>query len=149
MQLEASRPVGHRMSLIRIAVLFIVSFTLGCGSTDINAFDESAVDSGATAVVRVAPNLVVDAVDGNSRWKGSSTSGRPLTIRLPSGTHTLTLRFRQDEATDQKVAYEFTTTESDPVDLEIYVQTGHVYSVDYRDSGNGWRPVFREVDLSG
>ncbi len=137
------------MSLMRIAVVFFASLTLGCGSTDINAFDESAIDPGSTAIVRIAPNLVVDTVDGNPVWKGSSTASRPLTIRLPPGTHTVTLRFRHDGATDQKVAYEFTTTESDPVDLEIYVQSGHVYSIDYRDSGNGWRAVFREVDLSG
>ena len=137
------------MSLMRIAVVFSVLITLGCGSTDINAFDDSSVDLGATTLVRIAPNLVVDAVDGNSKWKGSSTASRPLTIHLPPGTHTLTLRFRQDEATDQKIAYEFTTTESDPVDLEIYVQSNHVYSVEFRDSGNGWRPVFREDDLRG
>jgi hypothetical protein len=137
------------MSLVRIAVLPWIVLALGCGSTDINAFDESAVDPGATAVVRIAPNLVVDAVDGNPEWKGSSTASRPLTIRLPSGTHTLALRFRQDGATDQKIAVEFTTIESDPVDLEIHVRAGHVYSIGYRDSGNGWRPTFREVDLSG
>lgn len=137
------------MSLMRIAVVFFVLFTLGCGSTGINAFDESSVDAGATAMVRIASNLVVDAVDGNSKWRGISTASRPLTVRLPSGTHTLTLRFRLDEVADQKITYEFTTTESDPVDLEIYVQTGRDYSVDFRDSGNGWRPVFREVDFSG
>ena len=137
------------MSLLRCAVMVFVSLCLGCGSTDIDAFDESAVNPGTTAVIRIAPNLAVDAVDGNPEWKGSSTASRPLTIRLPSGTHTVTLRFRNDEATDQKIAIEFTTTESDPIDLEIYVQTGHVYSLDYRDSGSGWRPTFREVDLSG
>jgi len=44
------------------------------------------------------------------------------------------------------IAYEFTTTESDPVDLEIHVRAGHVYSIGYRDSGTGWRPTFREVE---
>jgi len=137
------------MSLMRSAVVFLAVSTLGCGSTNIDAFDESDVDPGATALVHVAPNLVIDAVDGNREWKGSSTTGRPLTIRLPSGTHTLTLRFRVDAGEDQKITFEFTTTESDPVDLEIYVQTGHEYRIEYRDSGSGWRPVFREVDLSG
>jgi hypothetical protein len=135
------------MSLVRFAVLFFVSFALGCGSTEINAFDESAVDPGATAVVRIAPNLIVDAVDGNPEWKGSSTASRPLTIRLPSGKHTVTLRFRIDGATDQKIAIEFTTIESDPVDREVHVRAGHVYSIDIRDSGSGWRPTFREVEL--
>ena len=134
---------------MRIAAVFFLIVTLGCGSSDINAFDDSDIHAGATATVRIAPNLVIDAVDGNREWKGTSTASRPLTIRLPSGTHKLTLRFKMDEAEDQKIAYEFTTTESDPVDLEIYVQNGHVYSVDYRETGSGWRPTFREVDLSG
>ena len=56
------------MSLTRIAVVILVSVTLGCGSTDITAFDESDVDPGATAVVRIAPNLAIEAVDGNRDW---------------------------------------------------------------------------------
>jgi len=92
------------MYFMRIAVVFSVFFTLGCGSTDINAFDESSVDPGATAVVRTAPNLVVDAVDENPDWKGTSTADRTLTIRLPSGTHTVTLHYKMDEATDQIIA---------------------------------------------
>jgi len=137
------------MSLVRFVVVFLIALTFGCGSADINAFDESAVEPGATAVVRVAPNLVVSAVDGNPEWKGSSTASRPLTIRLPSGSHTVTLRYRQDGAKDQKIVIEFTTTESDPVNFEIYVRADHVYSIGYRDSGNGWRPTFRENELSG
>jgi hypothetical protein len=124
-------------------------FALACSSTDINAFDESRIDPGATATILVAPNLVVDAVDGNPEWSGRSATTRPLIIRLPPGTHTVTLHFRSDGGTDQKIAYEFTTTESDPVDLEVFVRPGHEYSVGFRDSGGGWRPVFREVDPAG
>jgi hypothetical protein len=137
------------MSMVRFAVVFLLALTFGCGSTDINAYDESVVDPGATAVVRIAPNLVVEAVDGNPEWKGSSTANRPLTIRLPSGSHTVTLRFRQDGATDKKIVVDFTTIESDPVDLEVFVRSGHEYSVGFRDSSGGWRPVFREVDPAG
>lgn len=135
------------MSLVRVAMPFLVFLFLGCESTDINAYDESAVGPGETAIVRIAPNLTVDAVDGNPEWKGSSTVSRPLTIRLPPGQHTVTLRFKIDGATDQKIAVEFTTIESDPIDREIFVRAGHVYSIEIRDSGSGWRPTFREVEV--
>ncbi len=137
------------MFLMRRATLCLAVLALGCGSIDINAFDESVVGPGMTAAVQISPHLFVDAVDGNPEWSGRSTVDRPLTIHLPSGTHTVTLHFRSDGATHQKITYEFTTTESDPVDLEIHVRPGHAYSIGYRDSGNGWRPVFREVDPAG
>jgi len=137
------------MSLMRSAVMILFLSTVGCASTVIDAFDESTVNADATATIRIAPGLVVDAVDGNSKWKGSSTTDRPLTVRLPSGTHTLTLRFRQEGGTDQKIGYEFTTTESEPFDFEIHVRAGRLYSIGFRDSGNGWRPIFREIDGSG
>jgi len=148
-QSAAYTRTGSRM-LKRLALLsgplLLVAAATGCGPHEIRVQSAAELPPAETAAIRIAPGLVLDAIDGDHDHRGKSTTQRPLTVILPPGKHTLTLHFRQDTGSDQPLMNTFTTTESGPVDVELNALAGRVYAIDYDDYGDNWQPRLREVE---
>lgn len=127
------------------AALVILIAATGCASGDILAYHEKDSTTTALAVLEIAPDLEIIAVDSNRSWSGTSTVSKPVTVYFPEGNHSLSIRLRRDEQEGQMVAYEIETLESDAVDLDGYFRSGRVYRIGYRHQGASWQPTIQDV----
>ena len=117
---------------------------LACSAHQVEVTDGSDLTASESARIEIVSGLVLDAVDGDTTVHGSPTKQRPLTLHVAPGMHTLTLHYRSQSGSDQRIMQTVTTTESDPLDFEISVDGGESYTVYPTVNGDIWGPHIRK-----
>lgn len=136
---------GTGAGLLISAAAVVLVATTGCTSGGTRADHQKNEIKTELAVIEIAPDLEVIAIDGDRSLGGRSTTSKPLTVSFPEGNHSLSIRLRRDEQEGRMVVLQITTVESDAVEMDGYFRSGRVYRVGYREQASSWQPTIRDV----
>jgi hypothetical protein len=144
-------PLQHERRSSGGAFLLVSALLLGaCTSSTIIVFEGAKPPADQIVMILCKPGIAVDAVDGNTRYRGFSKPDLPLIIQLPPGRHTISIHLRQEQRDDRTVGggmmmRSMSSRESGIVEVSLDFKAGHTYQIDYTTLGRKWRHHVRDI----